>query len=144
MRARGVRDLVGADTWRDYYTFAIERNPWDAVVSLYFWVQRNRAPIGFDEFVQQPRIAELARRNAQIYRLRGQIAVDRVCRYESLTDDIAEVWSRLSLPGEPGLPRAKAGVRPDATPYRDFYTPASRDLVGQHFADAIRDFDYEF
>jgi hypothetical protein len=34
MGAKATRDLVGADDFADYLTFAIERNPWDAVVSL--------------------------------------------------------------------------------------------------------------
>ena len=81
--------------------------------------------------------------NRRMYRIRGKIAVDRVLRYENLDTELQEVWDHLELPGAPDLPRAKGNARPEGH-YRDLYSPASRDRVGEVFADTIETFGYEF
>jgi hypothetical protein len=144
MHARMVQKLVGPEVWGAYYKVAIERNPWDTVVSLYYWRFRDQEPPPFAEFVQKPLIEQLAMKNARTYRLDGRIAVDRVLRYESLTDELGELWSHLSLPGRPELPRAKGGARPARAPYQELYDDASRERVSALFAEAIADFGYAF
>ena len=143
MLARGVRRIVGPEVWSDYFRFAIERNPWDLVVSQYYWRYRHEEAPPFDEFVRRPVVAKLADKNAGIYRLRGEIAVDRVLRFESLATDLAEVWAERALPGAPELPHAKSYSRP-ARSYRELYTDDTRDLVGSLFAGVVRDLGYEF
>ena len=54
MPARGVRLVVGPQTWRDYFRFAIERNPWDLVVSQYYWRYRHEEAPPFDLVVINP------------------------------------------------------------------------------------------
>ncbi len=143
MPARGVRLVVGPDVWRDYFRFTIERNPWDLVVSQYYWRYRNEEAPPFDDFVRRPVVVKLADKNARIYRLRGEIAVDRVLRFESLASDLAELWAERGLPGSPELPHAKSHSRP-ARSYRELYTDETRDLVGNLFAGVVRDLGYEF
>ncbi len=143
MPARRARQILPRDVWRGYFKFSIERNPWDAVVSLYYWVYKDRDPVPFEEFMRQPRIVRLAELNARNYRIGGKIVVDRVLRQESLESDLREVWRRLDLPGAPTLPLAKGGVRP-AGGYRHLYNPETAEIVRREFAHAIRDFGYEF
>ena len=143
MGAKAVRDLVGAETFADYFTFAIERNPWDAVVSLYFWKYKDRDELpDFEAYVQEIWIEQLAN-NRRLYRIRGQMVLDRVLRYEHLDTELREVWDHLGLPGEPDLPRAKGNARP-AGHYRELYSDASRQRVADVFADTIEAFGYEF
>ncbi|WP_210438291.1 sulfotransferase family protein [Nocardioides xinjiangensis] len=143
MGAKATRDLVGADVFADYFTFAIERNPWDAVVSLYFWKYKDRAELpDFESYVREIWIEQLAN-NRRLYRIRGKMALDRVLRYENLDAELEEVWDHLGLPGRPDLPRAKGNARP-AGHYRELYTPASRERVATVFADTIEAFGYEF
>ena len=44
MPASRIRALVGEEVWRGYYKFAIERDPWDKAISLYFWRTRGANP----------------------------------------------------------------------------------------------------
>lgn len=143
MSARLARDAVGTDTWRSYYKFAIERNPWDAVVSLYYWKYKDRETLpDFDTYVSEEWIEQLAD-NSRMYRIRGRLAVDRVLHYEHLAEELGEVWEHLGLPGTPDLPHAKGQARP-AGHYRDLYSDASRARVAEVFAGAIDAFGYEF
>ena len=143
MGAKATRDLVGAQAWQDYFTFAIERNPWDAVVSLYFWKYKDRDELpDFESYVQEIWIEQLAN-NRRLYRIRGKMALDRVLRYENLDTELREVWAQLGLPGEPDLPRAKGHARP-AGHYRELYSATSRQRVADVFADTIDAFGYEF
>lgn len=143
--ARGVRRVVGADLWGSYLKFSIERNPWDAVVSLYYW--RNRAtptPIPFEDFLNSDEVPRWAEGNAQIYRLHGKVAVDEMCRFESLGSDLAGLWSALDLPGTPELPHAKGVSRPREARYQTMYTDAAAKRVGDIFAEMTAEFGYGF
>lgn len=144
IRASKARPIIGRETWESYFTFAIDRNPWDAVVSAYYWLRRNGRVDSFERFLAGPNVARLADRNYRIYHIGGQVAVDRVLRFERLADELAEVWRHLDLPGEPALPRAKAEARPPEAHYRDLYDDESRELVARLFARQIAELGYEF
>ena len=143
MPAKMARRAVGPRVWRRYFTFSVERNPWDAVVSAYFWSFRDKPAPPFDEWVLGPQVDNLAK-NSQMYRIHGEIAVNRILRYESLTDEISGLWRDLELPGTPQLPHAKSSTRPRGATYRSMYTDASRERVHTAFVGAITDLGYEF
>jgi hypothetical protein len=143
--ANAVRRLVGADIWENYFKFAIERNPWDAVVSLYYWrIRDNAKPISFEDFVNSDEVPRWANKNARIYRLQDKVAVDELIRFESLDTDVDGLWSSLGLPGAPELPRAKGDFRPREARYPTMYTPATAARVGDIFAAMTAEFGYQF
>jgi Sulfotransferase family len=143
-----VRKMLGRARFESYFSFAIERNPWDAVVSLYHWRNRDAAPgsavESFGEYVVSDAVETFATKNQRIYRLQGTVAVDRVLRYESLADELAAVWKELDLPGTPDLPHAKAGTRPRGPSYRSYYDDHSRERVATLFQLPIEELGYEF
>jgi Sulfotransferase family len=143
MPAKMAKRAVGPRVWHDYFTFAVERNPWDAVVSAYFWTFREREAPPFGEWVRGPQVDDLAK-NSQMYRIKGEIAVDRVVRYETLSAELAEVWAQLDLPGSPDLPHAKSTSRPEGADYRELYDDVSRERVAAAFAHTIADLGYTF
>ena len=144
--AARAAESLGEEVWNSYLRIAVVRNPWDAVVSLYFWVtRRQQERESFETFLgARPNVQQLARRNHSITHIGNQPVIDRFLRFEHLTDELTEVWRYLDLPGDLELPRAKGGVRPDSAPYRSFYTDESRNLVARLFARTIAEQEYEF
>jgi hypothetical protein len=139
-----VRRELGRARFESYLSFAIERNPWDAVVSLYHWhAHQTPAPVPFDQYVASEAVTTFAEKNQRIYRLQGRVAVDRVLRYETLDAELGALWSELGLPGTPDLPHAKGGVRPPGS-YRERYTEVSRARVAELFAAPIAELGYSF
>ena len=55
--AHEVRKLVGTSVWDGFHSIAIARNPWDRVVSQYFFRHRKAetSSAGFREFVRSRR-----------------------------------------------------------------------------------------
>ena len=140
--AARVRSWIGSDAWREYFKFCFERNPFDKVVSMYFWDtkhQEPRPPIT-DWVLSRP-----ARRlsNWDIYSLKGEIAVDFVGRYEQLETDWARIRGKLQLPGPLDLPRAKAGHRPASATPMDVLTEKARERIAVLCAREIAAFGYD-
>lgn len=142
MRARRVRQLVGKEVWQSYFKFTIERNPWDAVVSSYAYVTRNREEVSFEEFVDT--MLDGLAKNSRIYRIGQRIVVDKVCLYENLQQELEQVWKQLGLPGPVELPLAKSGFRDESKHYREMYTPEQAVKICQLYSDVIEAFGYEF
>jgi hypothetical protein len=139
-----VKDYVGDAIWNDYYKFCFERNPWDRVVSQYFW----RHPVAprptLSEFIRSDALNLLKRRGIDVYTMSGKIAVDRVCMFEELTAELEGVRNLLGIPVPLNLPRAKSSSRQDRRHYRELFTDEDRERVGQKFAEEISLFGYEF
>lgn len=142
MPAPMVRRWVGEEVWKDYYKFTIERNPWDAAVSFYYWRTGSDRP-AFPEFVRSGALRELAE-NSSIYSIEGEPVADRVCRFESLADDVREVGLELGLPGPLDLPHAKGATPREKRSYRDLFDESSAAEVGRIFAAQIGSFGYQF
>lgn len=140
MGARRVIQVIGREAWDDYFTFAVERNPYDVVASSYrFSARKPSFTKTFAEFVRTPRRLDRLALNERLYRVGGRIVVDQVYRYEELPAAIADLSSRLGL--ELDLPHAKQGTGPH---YRELYGPGDAEIVGERFARTIREFGYQF
>lgn len=144
MPAQRILKIAGRDVWDSYFKFVVERNPWEVALSSYrYYCHRHLEPMSLERFLRGGRLEKLAK-NPGIYRIGGHIAVDKVCRYESLAHELAEVWERIGLTGTPELPHAKTFRQPDPRPYRDVMSAKGAERVRALFADTISDFGYEY
>lgn len=140
MGARRVIKVIGRETWASYFTFAVERNPYDVVASSYRYSARKPAfTKSFAEFVRTPKRMERLALNERLYRIGGRVVVDRVYRYEDLPAAVSDISARLGLSLE--LPHAKQGSGPH---YRELYGPGDAEIVAARFERTIREFGYEF
>jgi hypothetical protein len=145
MAARQIRRSLPSAVWRSYFKFCVDRNPWDKVVSLYFWQHRTEPRPSLSDYIASGDIEIAVRRGGfDLYAIDGEIVVDRVCRYEQLERELAIVAERLRLPEIPRLPRAKANTRTDRRPYRELLTASDRAAIARVFVKEIACLQYEF
>jgi hypothetical protein len=140
-----VRDLVGEAVWGSYFKFCIERNPWDRVVSYYFFRNRNRKepPIPISRYIENPGVVDLQVRGSGIYMIDGEVAVDRIVRYEMLVDELEEIRKQLGIPEPLDLPWAKSSFRPPDATYRRVLSEIDIARIGQLFSREIELLGYQ-
>ena len=146
IKSEQIKAQIPENVWNDYTKIAIHRNPFDALVSRYFWSQRNveeekRQP--FDQwFLDSP---QKARVNLGIAPLSGEFAMDRVLRYECLEQDINALgidgfWDLFSSM------KAKGNTQQKARPAKDtMYLGQAKvvDVISELCAEEIDYFGYE-
>lgn len=138
MTASEALKYLTRDTWSSYFKFCFVRNPWDRVLSQYHWVTRTESiKHDLDEFLDRPCVPLLARQSLSLYTIDGQVAVDRICKYEDLDSELLYLFSRFGGTPPPPLPRAKSTYRDDRRPYRDVFTPSQADKIASIFATEI-------
>jgi hypothetical protein len=132
MDAAAIRQRLGPSIWNNYFKFTIERNPWDKVVSRYYWESvKNDEGVSFSEFVRSGRPLKS---DFERYAIGGLVAVDRVLRYDDMPAQLTEVSRRLDLPEDVGRRMgnmaAKRGYREidEVTRFYDDWTRRSVDI----------------
>jgi hypothetical protein len=159
----GIQHLVSAGVVAPKYLhrafkFAFVRNPFDRIVSLYYYLKKIRfnplpESMSFEEFCQvlergdYPPIGLYNHRGLNqcnpmvrwLYDERGQLMSDFVGRYESIEEDFQQLCDRIGIRGH--LPRHNTTEHP---PYRDHYSVRTRRIVEQVYREDLERFDYSF
>lgn len=134
-----IRDAVGRGTWNKSFTFCFERNPWDRVISSWYYTQSS---LSLHDYIMSDSLRR--RSNWDSYADGNSIIVDHVARYENLHAELSTICGHLGLDWDGTMPRAKAGFRKDRRPYWEVLGPDERDRIAEVFAREIDHFGYTF
>lgn len=145
MPAARIKQCVASAVWNTYFKFCVERNPWDKVISWYYWEHKERPRPSLESFSRAGGAKQLAAMGGSgLYSINGAIAVDHIYKYENLDAAMHDLADRVGLPEVPALPHAKSRFREDRRSYREFYGQAERELVGDIFSREIAALGYTF
>lgn len=143
-----IRQRLSPEVFDDYFKFAFVRNPWDWQVSLYHYICSHRwhpqhrrvaALRGFSEYVEWRIENDMMLQKDFVTDNDGQLLVDYLGRFESLTRDFNRICARIGI--EARLPHKNPSQHHD---YRQYYDDYTRELIEQYYAKDIAYFGYEY
>lgn len=151
--ASDVRAYVGENLWITSHKIAIVRNPFDRIISRYFWNKKNTLhSAGLEDFREWlAKNTDLLAENESIYLQNGDIAVDFVLKYEDFISNSREAVSRVGI--DPDLfeedlktIQAKSGIRPKNSSVLKFFGDwkEGQRIVERHSARELELFGYKF
>ena len=144
--ARVIKQKVSSEVWDHYFKFCFERNPYDKIVSTYWY--RKYTGKYHDSFRQycldcSRGISDFPN-GFQLYSLDNKIIVDFIGRYESLNKDFQHVCEKLGLPFDGQIPKEKSKIRQDNGHYSHYYDSETKEIVRKQYAKEIELFGYSF
>lgn len=149
-----LRDHVGAEDWARRFTFTVVRNPFERVVSIYFYRVRTAQTglgnrhLNINQWIERVWEAEdeayipnaiLTAPAFEWVSDAGDLIVDDVLKLETLDRDWDRVADRLGVTRRPELVNYNSHPR-----YRDLLTPASRKILERAFAPDMDQFGYDY
>lgn len=138
MTSAEIRSQIGEKTWKKYFKFCVERNPWDKTLSYYHMAKfRAGGKLSLDKFlagqefpINFPRYTEPGNSS--------KIIVDKIVDFDNLTEGLREIFGQLGIPfsGSLGV-YAKSEYRTDRRPYQEVLTPSQAERISEIFAVEI-------
>jgi hypothetical protein len=132
--------------FRDYFKFTIERNPWDKVVSSYYWHQEIKpaqfANMDFETYVMTCDLLPVDWLNYTDRQ--GVRRVTAAYKYEEMDVMYEDLNQRFGLDIKDwGNTKLKGDIRKERD-YRKLHTDATIERVAQLFANEIKSFGYKY
>ncbi len=151
-RLDNLSNKLNYDIFKNFYKFGVIRNPFDTLVSHYYWqnspYNKNIKPITFQEILQNlesniyPNYGLLNLNKLMDKRLE-KILCDKIIKYEDLNKELAIVFNKLRIPfdGELKIFKKKSIRKKD---YKDFFDDKSQKLITEIFWKDLEMFNYSF
>lgn len=160
-KGRDYKRVIGEQTWEDIFSFAFVRNPWDLMVSSYFWwlqiapnsskrevceqAEKIRLLDGFSGFIDSDYGSKMI--NDQYGSMadwivddKNQIIVKFVGKFENLENDWQHIGRIINLKDTRLFHHNKS----NHFSYRDYYNPQTKKLIENRFEWIIEQFEYKF
>jgi hypothetical protein len=142
-----IKTDIGLKIFDEYIKFCVVRNPYDVIVSSYFW---ENSPRDFTTFcIDYCNVLY----NGYIQNDHFRLFIDNIpccqyyIRYENIKDDIIKILNHIGITDYniDDLPYHKSGTdRPLDKSYREYYNNETKELVYSAYKMIFDLFDYKF
>ena len=108
MTAKDLKKRINHDIFNEYLKFVTVRNPFDQIISAYYWHNESKKnkkkflffkkkPITFDKFFSR-KAHHIFQDEINRYTEDNKILVDDFIKYEAIENDIKQISKKLKLP----------------------------------------------
>jgi len=145
IRAVEIKQNLGDEIFKSYFKFCVVRNPFDKIVSAYFFSGIGTG-VDFKRFCKEYNKAGTVLDDADRIWLDGVLVCDFYIRFENLVEDIKTVCEKLGITDYKmeDLPNHKAQKRQPKLPYQSYYDDETREIIAEKFKREIEHFGYKF
>ena len=149
IKAPELMNLMGKDRYRSFFTFAVVRNPWDWLVSLYTFMRKDRNHFqhdlamnfkDFDDYISWRCSEDTPFQSDFVFSSDNIKVVDYIATYEQLDQEIDYICSKTGLP-KITLPKLNVSK---SIPYQEYYNKKTIELVRATYKRDIELFEYDF
>jgi hypothetical protein len=162
MTASKIAQRMGDNDFNSYYKFMTVRNPWDRVISQFWWTiggrgGSNQAFGKFNPAKEIPKGGELIKRFRAWVRgvsiaplcawshIKDTSILDDFIRYENLEKDTLRILNKFGIDAiNIPYPTEKSKFRISTKHYTEYYDDETRQMVAEKFAKDIEHFGYKF
>jgi len=140
--AEEIKRDLGSETFNNYFKFCVVRNPYDLVVSSFFWKQHiSGLKCDFKTYCRNYKILN---GNTSVMFIDNTPICQYYIRYENLKDDIITVLKMLDIRDYDisQLPKHKSGINPKDKPFKEYYDKETKEIVKTIFKKEIDLFNY--
>jgi len=160
-RVKKIANEIDLTIWDKYFKFCSIRNPWDKIVSYYFFrknplycktilpFETDKKVNNFQDFVRYLYKYYLDNLEFPIgfkyYTIKKEFICDFYIRFENLKEDIKKACDLCSIKFNAGkLPSIHSDCRNKKIHYSKFYNDETKDLVAKMYKEKINKFNYTF
>ncbi|MEZ0186525.1 MAG: sulfotransferase family 2 domain-containing protein [Candidatus Reddybacter sp.] len=155
--------MFGERIFNSYFKFTFTRNPWDRLVSAYFFLKDG----GFDStdkalltpFIEQHptfnhfveylyyhreylQLTHFAPQSKWIKTPSGKIPFDYIGKLENLGESVREIKSNLGIDYDVNPSKVNSSTR--NSDFREYYTKETRDMLAELYQEDIKLLGYHF
>lgn len=141
-----LRKFVGEKVWNSFFKFTITRNPWDLIVSR-FWFRKDNEianPMSFEECLLNQSAIDTKRQRSFYFDKDNNPYADFYIRYENLQEDYDKVCKRVGI-SQHKLPHHRGTFRSEDDLYQVYFKDEKhRTIVEDEWDLEIKYFGYKF
>lgn len=139
--AKYVKNNLGEERFNSYYKFCIEREPIDKCISHYSMLKNspyhknNSKTLSWERYIDMKKFPY---DHNKYLDNNGNLIVDKIIRFENLSDELEKVCRKLKLPFKKLKSKAKSGFRDSIIPSR-----SDKKIIYDSFSKSLKFTEYK-